>query len=265
MKKSFYLFGGLLLISFALLCFFEFFFAWNACGVMELRFKNDNLSVDLYLSFPVTEAFTMRGSHNLSFDEMVQYFLSSSAVGNRALISFTREEYLQLFIFLILGVTLMLKSFGAISKKALGMAFLALTILALWVTMKDFIEQWRYMFKEEGRFPGWKNYRFGDGATTSKFLVFLCMCLHAGQNMLLAVAFGVMAAVLMMPGMKGLAIIPAVIAGLYAGLMFVCNLTGWGFAVAWGDTRMTPVIIFLIVDVLLMLGLYFTGSAIKSE
>ena len=273
MKKLLYVIGGGILMAFALLCFFDFYFAWNSAGGMTaMRFANDNFSTDMRFWFPVKESFYYLGiPSRFSFGDMIGSLFAPEKNYNHnvqyaGILRFTREDWLQLVIFAILAVVLVIKAImpNLVSGKAVGAAFTALTILAAWVLVKDFVEQCRYMFGKDvygNKREMWQYYYF-DGRETSKFRVFLCIALHAAQNLLLVAAFASMAAVCMIPGFKNLFFVPAFVAVLYAGFIFLCNLTGWGFALKWGFAAS---LIFLIVDGLLAVGLFVTGMAANND
>ena len=278
MKKLLYLIGGGILMTFALLCFFDFYFAWNITDdIRMMGMNNTNFNTDFLFSFSVDEIVFnyhrwMYGIwREFSFGDMIGSFFEyeknySTDISHKGILRFTREDWLQLALFGGVAVMTVLKLFEPewVSGKALGIAFTALAVLAAWVLIKDFVEQWRYMFGEDnpGSSGGWRFYYFGNRDDTSKFRVFLCMAFHAGQNLLLVAAFASMAAVFMMPSFKNLFFVPAFVAVAYAALMFLCHLTGWGFALQWG---FGAALIFLIVDGLLAAGLFVTGLAAKDE
>lgn len=280
MKKLLYLIGGGILMTFALLCFFEFFLAWNATGgwnnllLESMRGgRNPNLQADLEMVFPISvyaRHMTIYGRmpDKFSLGDMIGSFIApEGSYEYKGFLCFTRENWLQLALFGGVAVMTVLKLFKPewVSGKALGLAFTALAVLAAWVLIKDFVEQWRYMFGKDrytGGYEGWKYYYFGGWDNTSKFRVFLCIALHAGQNLLLVAAFASMAAVFMMPSFKKLFFVPAFVAAAYAAVMFLLHLTGWGFALKWG---FGAALIFLIVDGLLAAGLFVTGLAAKNE
>lgn len=279
MKKLLYLIGGGILMTFALLCFFEFFLAWNVTDIASLLFQaireNGNLNfwTDLEMVFPLSyyarySTAYGRMPDKFSLGDMIGSFIApEGSYEYKGFLCFTRENWLQLALFGGVAVMTVLKLFKPewVSGKALGIAFTALAVLAAWVLIKDFVEQWRYMFAKDnysGGYQRWQHYYFGGRDNTSKFRVFLCIALHAGQNLLLVAAFASMAAVFMMPSFKNLFFVPAFVAAAYAAVMFLLHLTGWGFALKWG---FGAALIFLIVDGLLAAGLFVTGLAAKNE
>ena len=268
MKKMLYLIGGSLLMLFALVFFFEFFLAWNLkIDMAYMMYENSNFQVDMRISFSMNEHYYMyHFPSRFTFSNMLDNILARrDGASVKGFVIFTRENWLQLCIFLAISVMVTLKVFAPklISKKAIGLAFVALAVLAAWVLVKSFVEQWRHMFgnKATGSMQHWQQYVFGN-REVSKFRVILCVVLHAGQNLLLVAAFGAMAAVFMSPSFKKMFFVPAGVVAVYAALMLICNLTGWGFALKWS---FISALIFLIVDGLLAAGLFVMGLAAKSE
>lgn len=263
MKRLLCLIGGVLLTAFSLLCFFEFFLAWNRVEIIELL-REDNFSIDALFSYPLNShwSITMSIPGTFTFNDMIAAFLGeTNQWGNPVgFLAFTREDWLQLTVFSLISLMLVVKIFKyKSSNKGLSMAFTALAVLAAWVAVKEFVEQWQYMFNADSG-ERWQQY-FLEDSQSSKTRVMLNMALHAIPQLLLIFTFGSMASVMKAQGKKSV-FAPVFFAILHAGVSFAYNMTGLGFAVNWG---MQAALIFLAVDALLMVGLLLTGIAVKEK
>ena len=268
MKRLLCLIGGVLLTAFSLLCFFEFFLAWNQTdGWIAFMAKEQNGSADLSLSYPLNEYgnFFAIGGHQGRFtlEDMLAAFLGEkSEYGTpTSFLVFSREDWLQCTIFSLIAFMLIVKFFKSrSSNKALGLAFSALAILAAWVMVKDFVEQWRYMFSDNNGVARWERYWF-ENREPSKTRVMINMALYAIPQLLLIFTFASMASVVKAQRKKSV-FAPVFFAILHAGVTFAYNMKGIGFAVNWG---LNGALVFLVVDALLVLGLLFTGIAVRAN
>ena len=126
--------------------------------------------------------------------------------------------------------------------------------------VKDFVEQWRYMFNDDRGYARWEQYRF-ENREPSKIRVMINMALYAIPQLLLIFTFASMA-LTVKAQRKQFVLAPVFFAILHTGVTFAYNIKGIGFAINWG---LNGALVFLLVDALLVLGLLFTGIAVRTN
>ena len=269
------------LCLFGLLCFFEFFFAWNTLGkenifeIMYIGDQNRNFFIDLCCSFSINETVWRMGRPPESFtflDMLNSFFGKTIPRGNYeepiGALLFIREDWLQLILLLAAGAMLAVKAFQPkwISGKELALPFAFLTLLAGWNVVKEVIDSWQYMYGSQ-RLPegAWQQYYsplmeiFGSHEP-SKFLAFLPIFWQLIENLLMVAAFGAATLLVGSDRLKNLFFLPAAIAAAAAVLALFSNLLGLGFHLSW---QFGGILVFFLVDLLLVGGLLLVGMAMR--
>lgn len=271
-SKVFLLFiAGILISLFAMLCFVEFFFAWNlSSGRASMMQENNNFGIDLRCAFPINEA----SWRMMALPEIFSFLQIKESVlgemdGNKPIgfLVFTKEHWMFAGLVIVSILLSFTREFfpNLLPSKATATPFIMLTALMLWITVTDFVGSWQYMYgtiKESSNH--WQMYQspLADVRMTEKWMTYLPLALQAAQNLLLVATFASAAWVISSDKGKELFFVPALLAAISAGVAFVCNLTGFGFSLKW---EMTSALFLLAVDALLVASLFLFGKAVSAD